>query len=214
MTFGFKNVTKTDGKINIYDARVGKYCKPLGKCTEKFVPKVIKSMSPGLIRTFLNAFNQCDGTIRPPKDFKGARFKPTKIYFTTSKRLADDLTELLVKVGKSAYVKIQESFGKEIEFKNGKYTINHDVMIISELNSKHQKAQIVEEVSYDGMVYDLSLEKFHTLLVRRNGRIVWGSNCRTIQRPLTSRLPSHKKLIDAGLAMDERSFTPLPKGWA
>lgn len=39
-------------------------------------------------------------------------------------------------------------------------------------------------------------------------------NCRTIQRPLTSRLASHRKMIDKGLAMDERRFTPLPKGWA
>lgn len=39
-------------------------------------------------------------------------------------------------------------------------------------------------------------------------------HCRTIQRPLTSRLKSHKLLIDKGLRKNESSFTPLPVGWA
>lgn len=38
-------------------------------------------------------------------------------------------------------------------------------------------------------------------------------HCRTIQRPLTSRLASHRKLIERGLQFNESSFTPLPKGW-
>lgn len=39
-------------------------------------------------------------------------------------------------------------------------------------------------------------------------------HCRTIQRPLISKLKSHKRLIDKGLAMNESRFHPLPRGWA
>lgn len=41
-------------------------------------------------------------------------------------------------------------------------------------------------------------------------------HCRTIQRPLMSRLPSNKVRIDRGLrlAEHESEWTPLPKGWA
>jgi SPP1 gp7 family putative phage head morphogenesis protein len=39
-------------------------------------------------------------------------------------------------------------------------------------------------------------------------------HCRTIQRPLISALPSHKVLVDRGVAMNESRFYPLPKGWA
>ena len=39
-------------------------------------------------------------------------------------------------------------------------------------------------------------------------------HCRTIQRPLTSRLASHRRLIKIGLQFNESSFTPLPKNWA
>ncbi len=38
-------------------------------------------------------------------------------------------------------------------------------------------------------------------------------HCRTIQRPLTSRLASHRIMIDRGLAMNEAGFTKLPKNW-
>lgn len=38
-------------------------------------------------------------------------------------------------------------------------------------------------------------------------------NCRTIQRPLISSLKSDMAIIEKGLAMNESSFTPLPRGW-
>lgn len=39
-------------------------------------------------------------------------------------------------------------------------------------------------------------------------------NCRTILRPLISKLKSHQKIIDKGLKVHESSFEPLPRGWA
>lgn len=38
-------------------------------------------------------------------------------------------------------------------------------------------------------------------------------HCRTVQRPLTSRLASHRSMISFGLAMDESRFASLPKNW-
>ena len=38
-------------------------------------------------------------------------------------------------------------------------------------------------------------------------------HCRTVQRPLFSSLPSHKRIIEKSERMDERKFAPLPKGW-
>ena len=36
----------------------------------------------------------------------------------------------------------------------------------------------------EGMVYDVSLQKNHTLLVEYKGRLAWGSNCRTVLLPV------------------------------
>lgn len=38
-------------------------------------------------------------------------------------------------------------------------------------------------------------------------------HCRTIQRPLTMRLKSHRQMIERGLAMNPATFAPLPKNW-
>ncbi|MAD98805.1 MAG: hypothetical protein CMB99_15885 [Flavobacteriaceae bacterium] len=38
-------------------------------------------------------------------------------------------------------------------------------------------------------------------------------HCRTVQRPLTTRIGSHNRQIEKGIAMNESRFEPLPKGW-
>ncbi|RLG71278.1 MAG: hypothetical protein DRO04_00005, partial [Candidatus Iainarchaeum archaeon] len=43
----------------------------------------------------------------------------------------------------------------------------------------------VEDVVYDGIVYDAEVEDNHTLIVRRKGAAVFGSNCRCIVDPET-----------------------------
>ena len=40
-------------------------------------------------------------------------------------------------------------------------------------------------MEYDGFVYDIELEKNHIFYVRRNGKCVWGSNCRCRMIPVT-----------------------------
>lgn len=210
-TYPFRKVTKTAGKIHIYDARVGAFCAQFGLAPAKFVPEVIKRMDPETIRHFLDAFVQCDGHVKKGKtDFRNAKFSDSRVCFTTSKRMADDLTELMIKAGRGCSTHVDHSKGNVQVFKNGTYTINHDLLIVSELHSEFRQARIVNRIPYSGPVYDVSLPKFHTLLTRRNGKIVWGSNCRTIQRPLISFLSAHKKLIDEGLAItaQKASWTP------
>lgn len=54
-----------------------------------------------------------------------------------------------------------------------------------------------EVVSYDGMVYDLEVDRNHTILTRRNGRVVWGSNCKCTLIPIV-------RLVDVRTAEDVR----------
>lgn len=181
---GFKNVTMTKGKINIYDSILGGYCKQFGLCDKKYVPEDIKILSPRLIKIFLDAFNFCDGHIQKSTIFKDYNFDGSRIYFTTSKRLADDIGELLIKIGKSCSYTLRKTKGKIHKFRNGNYIINHDLWDIREINSKYRYPRIQKRVkNYDAYVYDVSLPKNHTLLVRRCGRVCWGSNCRSELEP-------------------------------
>jgi len=59
------------------------------------------------------------------------------------------------------------------------------------LTYKHRSAE-VGGLAYDGMVYDVSLPELHTLLVERNGKLVWGSNCRTIVVRTGKAIPKAK----------------------
>lgn len=161
----FKNVTYNNGKIHIYDDRIGKYCRQFGKAPDKYIIETIKSLSPKYIRIFLDAFNKCDGTLQKASDFKGDNFKKAKIYFTTSDKMASDLGELLIKVGKSCSYHLNKCAGKEVQFRNGKYKINKDLWSILEINSKTRRAKKVKVVEYSGKVYDLELAKNHIMLV-------------------------------------------------
>jgi len=181
---GFKNVTMTKGKINIYDKRLGLYCEQFGKCNLKFVPNAIKKLSSNYLKIFLDSFIFCDGHIAKPSQYKDGNFEGCRIYFTTSKTLADDIGEILIKIGKSCSYTLRKVKGNIQEFRNGNYIINYDIWDIREINSKYRHPNIQKWVkNYDGYVYDISLPKHHTLLVRRNGRVCWGSNCRSIIEP-------------------------------
>jgi SPP1 gp7 family putative phage head morphogenesis protein len=220
--FPFNNVTVTKEKVNIYDTRIGQYCAQFGHSQEKFVPTIVKEMTPELIREFLNAFNQCDGYIQPPKEgFKDIKFAPMKRYFTTSKRMADDIVELLIKSGTACRVFLRKDAGKIIKFKNGNYKINYDLYCINEITSEYRVPLIINDVEYEDYVYDVTLKDNHTLLTRRNGRIVWGSNCRSEVTPLVPFNPRHKALIDdperqrknKKIGKSKGQVWPLPEGW-
>ena len=107
-----------------------------------------------------------------------------RIYYTTSKLLASDLGEMILKVGKRPSYRIGRTAGFEIQFKNGLYKTNYDEIIISECSSVTATVFDKEIISYNGNVYDLTLDRNHIMYIRRNGKCFWGSNCRCYKIPI------------------------------
>ena len=188
------------------------YLKNLGRSYEKYIPEELKQLSPKYLRAFLDSFCKGDGTeynlkeINKKKEGKwDANFKNLKLYFTSSKRLADDITELILKCGKLPSITPPSSEKKTIQFRNGKYTIKHNTWKIFELNSKNfyvrkkdrrgEQGQLQNyfEVDYEGYVYCVELEKNHILYVRRNGRCTWSGNCRSSIMPITKYQKEYRK---------------------
>ena len=60
------------------------------------------------------------------------------------------------------------------------YECSHDVWVVRRLTSKARACNQLQKLDYGRKVYDVELEKNHTLLVERDGKVSWGSNCRTI----------------------------------
>lgn len=178
--------------LYMYHFELGQELVKLGKSYEKHIPDEIMGLSPRLIKVFLDAFRHCDGHDRETTWEDKKLASKEKIYFTTSKKMADQLGELIVKAGYFPSYYLQKSKGKQVEFSNGTYTMNHDLWRISQNNSKNawyhrgeSKGLKVEEVDYDGMVYDVQLERNHILWVRRNGKTAWSGNCLCYVVPVT-----------------------------
>jgi len=159
-----------------YDKKICEYLDQFGNCFNKFIPDEIKGSSAEIITMFLNEYVKGDGHLKRGKIFKDYKFNDSLHFFTSSKRLADDLSELILKAGKRPSLYIQKE--KIIQHHNGKYK-SKKCYRVNMCNS--QKAQLenisVEFVDYNDYAYCITLEGNHTLYTMRNGRCVWSGNC-------------------------------------
>jgi len=170
------------GKNKIYIVDEDKLAEELrlGPSWQKYIPEWIKQLAPKYLRQLLDSFCKGDGSIQMLK----SHHQPRKLYFTSSPRLADDIAELIIKVGKSPtfHFPKKEDCGRMVKFRNGVYPINHPVIWIFENNSKmftlsfHNKKQ----VDYDGEVLCVEMPVNNIINVRRNGKTAWCGNCRCI----------------------------------
>ncbi|MEG0848531.1 MAG: hypothetical protein RSE50_00705 [Myroides sp.] len=192
------NVKSDDAKICFYNNSFNNYLKQFGTSLTKFVPQEIKNASSRQINIFLDAYAKTDGAITKPHAFKGNRgadFIPkrlARIFFTSSEILKNDLSELIMKVGNRPSISIVGKKGTLHHFPNGDYTTNADSYKLSEAFSKTSSVFEKELIPYDDFVYDLELERNHTLYVMRNGKAVWGSNCKCFR---TMILKSQSELV-------------------
>ena len=187
-----KNImSKLDLKWNEYEKGNGnfrfttanqklhKYLKVLGKAKDKYVPRFVFDLSQRQINIFLDAF--CLGD--------GHRLKDnSRHFYTSSKRLADDLLECLFKSGTAGSLiqrkrkaKYHSSFDRVI--KESEIFEVHESLVslqpkIRSLNDKSREKQLWTE-DYSGMVYCVEVQPSHLLYVRRNGRSVWCGNSGT-----------------------------------
>lgn len=176
-------------KVVFYNTTIRNYLKIFGRCINKFIPYVIKNASKRQIRIFLDAFVLCDGYKRPCRSFignHGNEFKSDKdeiIYFTTSERMAGDLSELILKSGHRPSFSINKA-GVSHKANGPIIKSNYDCYSIRECYSVTSSVFNKEIQHYDGLVYDLTLERNHIMYIRRNGKCFWGSNCRCYKIPI------------------------------
>lgn len=177
------NVTESKGNFVIHSVQLASHLRQFGLCHEKFVPDYVKLLSSDLIDVFLSAYHLGDGTTHKPKK---RHYIAQRSWLTTSKKMADDLQELIMKCGGVASIYTQQVAGTRMRVGSGKwYTRNYDMYCVSEsvnnvncwfATAPSQRKKHFKEVDYDGMVYDVTVPN-HTVYVRRNGKPFWSSNC-------------------------------------
>ena len=187
MPFRFSEV---QGGFYFNDKDFYEYLKQFGKSESKHVPDIIKNSAQEQIKIFLDAYIICDGYTKKAKSFVGNRGglhipkNNERLYFTSSNKMSVDIGEMILKLGKRPSYRYSARKGDMKIHRNGTYTTNNDNIIITECNSQTATVFEKSEVEYDGFVYDIELEKNHIFYVRRNGKCVWGSNCRCTTIPI------------------------------
>ncbi len=161
---------RDDGVNNYYcyDKRLGEYLARFGSAPEKFVPEFIKELSPKQIQVFLDWFAKGDAT----NMVHGFR-----IFYTSSKVLADDLQELLLKIGRVGLVKTRARGPKRWivdHFADSSRTQFEVIERVQKLNSWLDRRDMTT-VDYDGTVYCATV-KNHVMYVRRDGKPFWCGN--------------------------------------
>ena len=199
-----------------YNGSVRTQCTPLrdmlavlGLAHEKRVPAMVQEWSPELIRIFLEAVIEGDGTSH--------RTFNHRVIYTASAAMADDLQVLAIKAGWSANVRVDDRVGLERVLRSGQRFRNlRPSYIVSILTRRlsplvnHQRHQAPSRYlnrdgyndsmePYDGQVHCVSVPN-GLLFVRRNGKPCVSGNTHELVRHRPGTAVSQESLRYVRLA--------------
>jgi intein/homing endonuclease len=145
-----------------------------GKATVKAIPLWIKNSPPRHLKAFLYGYYMGDG------DKTGASIR----LFTSSKIMADDLQEIILKAGMVANIRATDLTGKKIVINGRSGTVNapnytitilgekkyRPILYVNPRQTNHLRGWYKEP--YDGMVYCVNMPLI-PIYVRRKGKAFW-----------------------------------------
>lgn len=180
-SFGYKVYHhRKGGVIRVRDYQLLHHLKQFGKASDKFIPKDMKSLSKDLLKILFEYYIKGDGHTY-------GRTKKGLSATTISRRLRDDLQEIALKLGMSAYYKLGYKKGTPFHgalYKNRIYRQSEDSWIVyfirknihTVLPSTIKKYGYIESwVDFEGPVFCIAVPN-QVIYVRRNGIPVWCGN--------------------------------------
>ena len=149
----------------IYNKQLGMYLEQFGKSKDKFIPKEIKNLSIRQLKILYKYLYLGDGLSNTSNG--------NEEYYTASIQLANDVQEIICKLGCSSRIK---SRTKYIE----KYNKTYIWYIVKKYNSKQRwlsknKKEDIELIDYKDKVYCVTVDS-GIILVRRNKITNWCGN--------------------------------------
>ncbi len=172
------NVYLNGNNIEFRHEGLYKYLLDLGKSGEKYIPKELFQLSRDHLNIFLDNYVLGDGHARKCNN-NLVQNSTERVLFTSSKRLAGDLSYIILLAGYYPSLSVEKTKGREVKFENGTYTINNNLNRISINKTRHTNISNckIDLIPYDGFVYCLELPKWHTLWIKSNNKTGWGGNC-------------------------------------
>lgn len=164
--------------FTINNKELHKYLKNIGICYNKYIPEDIKNLPPNLLSILMDWMLLGDGSNRKIKT--NDNFYIKKELYTTSKKLAEDFSELIIKLGGVPSIKIRIQKDRYIGDRLVKaensvplYVISYNLSNNSYIDKRFLN---INKINYNNKVYCVTTEN-GTWLMRRNGKIAWTKNC-------------------------------------
>lgn len=161
---------KCNRSVDFQSKQIYEYLKKeCGKGSKnKKIPKWILSLGKEYLKEIFHSLMEGDGSVTKQKNRSSYHIK----FFTSSKKLMNNMVELVLKLGKNCAVSQRKS--------DGVYRIGIDFNYLQhKLYSRRRlygdKQQVLLE-KYKGYVYCPQLKKNHTVIIKRNGKISLSGN--------------------------------------
>lgn len=160
------NYYKEKNNYIICNKQLWTYLKQFGKSYDKFIPVSIKALGKRQLKILFEWMMRGDGHIRKTNGQMN--------YWTSSKRLADDMQEIIMKLGWLSSVGIQKDKVTYIRGRKIKSSTNY-IIGVNRFRHYRLRKDSISEVDYRGKVYCVEVEN-NSVLVRRNGKMCWCGN--------------------------------------
>ena len=162
----------------IHDSALHAHLVELGSSRQKYVPTYTKLWDADTQEILLEWMLMGDGRHRR----NGSRGLIPE-YCTTSQKLADDVAEIMFKIGHGGTIHVWDRSMDRPSPDEGRMILGEnceDMRIVYQHASKTMSLDFrfmqAEEVDYDGQVYCVTVAN-GTWLMRYNGRVCWTGNC-------------------------------------
>lgn len=191
-------------------ARIYRHMEALGLkgayASEKCVPDFVFGLSPADIESFLQGHREGDGSIQ----------NGTWTHHTTSPRMADDISRLILLAGGRPGTSVRQP--RTATMRDGRIVVGRCNQYAIRHNNVRRTGCIVRKRDvrvehYRGMVYCAEVPTHHTLVTRRNGKILISGNCTgnamvgcTGTSPNYEALPVDHPPLDEALAVEGYSL--------
>lgn len=157
LPFGFSDTAYPHGGFRVADKALHSFLSPLGNAYTKYIPTWVKELPVEYLELLLKWHGMGDGYRRAPNAVS---------HFTSSRRLAGDLQELIQKCGRRACVR---TYTKP----NARHTPCY--FISEQVEQDYHPLGKPRIEQYNGMVYCATVPN-EVLYVRRNGLPAWCGN--------------------------------------
>jgi intein/homing endonuclease len=138
------------------------------KAGEKFVPKFIFHLGAAMIQEFLAGHFAGDGS-----------FDVNRAHYTGSAKLASDLQALIFLSGNETRMSVRQKSAHV--FADGRvanaYLPEHRVSVCEAKHLSIERKNSIFTEEYDGEVFCAEVPTYHTLVTRREGKVLVSGNC-------------------------------------